>query len=122
MNTTYYTRKASGICPACTALAQPGKVYCPDCIGDRTHAPAWWKRPRLAKPALADAISSMEEQDARHTARLKTIDLFADHGGPLLLCCGEWQPISTVPFSCRRCHRLHLDAAKQKELSSHVLR
>ena len=62
---------------------------------------------------LTDFTALITREKARALNRKAALSLLWDKGmqevfnGPRILCCGEWQPMMTLPHTCLRCKRTY---------------
>lgn len=84
----YHFYKEHGTCVQCgTGIPVAGILTCARCR-------AYNK---------ADHVRHREERNAISWAWANRDTPFAEHGPPLLACCGQWVPILAIPFTCPSC-------------------
>lgn len=69
----------------------------------------------LSSPAKL-AYSRRYYMDHREMIRQHALEKhgIVDTGSSLLACCGLWQPITTVPHTCRRCGQAYLEESENE--------
>lgn len=99
--TTYYRRKAQGLCPWCALPVTPQQVYCPECLEEMAR--------RL------DLALTAEERERRRLYHGTKAARMADTLTPACLghlaCCGRFQPITALPFVAPCCQRVYFAEA-----------